>query len=120
MPRRRRCGDEPEMGHAGEADHGRLHGVPFNATACALKRASTRWSQMSFDRSVFAPVSHRVLKCAYSSAQVGSSCTNVMISSGGRPLGNTRLRVVNSDGPHLHSDAMCAEPRSARMSHVKW
>ena len=38
----------------------------------------------------------------------------------GRPLGKTRVRLVNADGPHLHSDWMCAEPRSARMSQVKW
>ena len=27
------------------------------------------------------------------------------VSSGGRPLGRTRVRLVNCDGPHLHSDS---------------
>ena len=30
------------------------------------------------------------------------------------------MRWVNCDGPHLHSDWICAEPLSARMSQVKW
>ena len=60
------------------------------------------------------------LKCAYSSSQVGSSWTSVIVSSGGRPLGSTRRRSVNDEGPHLHSERMCTEPFSANRSQVKW
>src|SRR5262245_49154098 len=84
-----------------------------------LRRSRTRPSQTSFDKSVVAPFLHSCLKCAYSSVQVGSSCTSVTASSGGRPLGSTRVRRMNTEGPHLHSESICAVPRSARMSPAK-
>src|SRR4051812_30762959 len=82
-----RCRDEPEMRHAGETYDRLLHRAPPEAIASVLRRCSTRWSQMSLARSVFAPEPHRLLKCVYSSSQVGSSWTRVQLSSGGRPLG---------------------------------
>src|SRR5712691_7391461 len=111
----------PQHGLLGSGLWGRSHalhaspGVP----ASRLSRPSVRPSQMSFDRSVFAPLVHNFLKYAYSSSHVGSSCTSVIASSGGRPLGSTRLRRMNVEGPHLHSETICAVPRSARMSLVK-
>ena len=44
----------------------------------------------------------------------------VTLSSGGLPLGKTRIRRVNVVGPHLHRELMCAVPFSAKMSQVKW
>ena len=32
---------------------------------------------------------------------------------------DTRVRRVKDDGPHLHSELICAEPFSANTSHVK-
>src|SRR6266567_1949933 len=92
-----------------------LHAA-LTAAASRPRRSRVRPSQTSFDRSVFAPLVHSCLKCAYSSAHVGSSCTSLTASSGGRPLGSTRVRRMNIEGPHLHSDTICAVPRSARMS----
>ena len=47
---------------------------------------------ISPDKSVLTLFLISVLKCWYSTAQVGSSCVSVTLSSGGRPLGNTRSR----------------------------
>src|SRR5262249_24437628 len=116
----RRGRHKPEGGHTGETNDRRRHSPPFTAIACALRRCSTLCSQMSFERSVFAPERQSVLKCAYSRAQVGSSCTRVSVFSGGRPLGKTRVRLVNADGPHLHSDWMCAGPRPAMVFLLNW
>src|SRR5207247_8721259 len=109
----------PASGHDGNPHGRRVHRGSFAAPASAASRCRTRVSQISFDKSVLAPARHSDLKCAYSSAQVGSSCTSVSVSSGGCPLGRTRPRLVNSEGPHLHSDWICDEPRSARTSQVK-
>src|SRR5580658_2489897 len=98
------------MGHAGKADYRRGHGAVPVFSAAVATRLSMRCSHRSPDRSVLAPVSHSDLKCAYSIAQVGSSCTSVTVSSGGRPLGRTRSRSVKDEGPHLQSELICAEP----------
>ena len=45
------------------------------------------------DRSVWRRVAHKLLEVRVFAAQVGSSCTSVIASSGGRPLGSTRVRM---------------------------
>src|SRR5581483_3535654 len=102
------------MGHPGIADDRPGH-VP-SASAPSLR--NTRLSQISLDRSVGCPAAHSALKCAYSSAQVGSSCMRVTDFSGGRPLGSSRVRWTNSVGPHLQSELIWALPFSAKTSHV--
>src|SRR3712207_6862679 len=60
----------------------------------------------------FRRVLFRSVKCAYSSAQVGSGDSIVMRSSGGLPLGKTLRRWVNVLGPHLHKPSIWALPSS--------
>src|SRR5262245_28011939 len=113
--------DEAEMGHAGKSDDGFAHArPPARFCACTDKRDSTRLSQRSVERSVGVRARQSRLKCSYSAAQVGSSCSKVTLCSGGRPLGKTRERCVKVLGPHLHSELICAVPCSARMWQVKW
>src|SRR5258708_40063755 len=93
--------DEPKVGHAGEAEHGLGHCMPFRARR--ERPASTSLIQTSLSM-LLPPVAQSCLKCRYSASQVGSGCSSVTGSSSGPPLGSLRLRTVNVLGPHLHSD----------------
>src|ERR1043166_999661 len=98
-------GIDTEVGHSGKPDDCFVH----SDLSCSAAWPSSRndlLSQRSSARSVTAPDSHKCLKCAYSASQVGSSCTKVTVSSGGRPLGRTRVRSVKLLGPHLHRERM--------------
>src|SRR5437660_11736097 len=111
---------QSEMGHTHIGDARQRHGWAAPLTASAESRPSTRRSHRSLARSVFSPLAMSRLKWSYSSAHVGSSCTSVTASSGGLPLGSTRVRCVKVVGPHLHKERMWAVPFSASTSQVKW
>src|SRR5688572_16614682 len=74
-------------------------------------------TQMSVEMFV-PPVRQSLLKCSYSRAHVGSGCSRTCTCSGGLPLGSTRVRTVNDEGPHLHRPVTCALPFSPTISSV--
>src|SRR5204863_9567553 len=105
-------------GHVTDAGQSSAHRLTL-ATASSPSCRNSLLSHKSVPKSVLAPFATRPLKWAYSASQVGSSCTSVTVSCGGRPEGSTRVRTVKLVGPHLHSEAMCALPCSANRSQVK-